>query len=101
MRCSNVIDNCEPSTSKLLNEFGQILRYEEKNVDWIMEIFSRFLLRPRSYVMDFFGGTMTTALACLRMNHYFIGFERDAYMQYYNEQRLMNVMQYLLENSKI
>lgn len=52
------------------------LRSEQKPIALIMELLHRFS-QPGDIVMDFFGGTFSTAAACLRSNRRFIGCEKD------------------------
>ena len=98
-RSSNVIDNCIPPIQKLLNDKFEVVRYEEKNVDLLCEILSRFCYKEWSTVIDLYSGTATTALACIRMNHHFIGFEKDDTIAEVVGERLLVFTKSLLEKS--
>ena len=80
---------------------NKVVRYEEKNIDLLCEIISRFCINEKSTVLDLYAGTATTALACIRLNHKFIGFEKDESIKEHVESRLLGMTKKMLETSKI
>jgi len=54
------------------------LRAEQKNIDWMMDIISKFT-KPGDIVVDMFSGTFPTAKACMKLDKHrrFVGCDLD------------------------
>lgn len=98
-RCSNVIDEVEPSKSKLRSSNGKIIRYEEKPINLLCEIMSRFASTPGSVIMDYYGGTFTTAIACFYFGNKCVGFEKDATIKEPVMMRLKETIKTFIQSS--
>ena len=77
---TNVIDNLQrhTPTERVMKPDGQALRNEQKSRAMLMELISRFT-KPSDIVVDLFGGTFSTATACLELPQprKFMGCEMD------------------------
>jgi hypothetical protein len=77
----NVIDNVPkmPPGEKMMNKDGSALRPEQKPLSMLKELIERHSL-PGATVIDLFGGTYSTGVACLELAtpRLFIGCELDS-----------------------
>ena len=79
-RSGNVLEDYRPPMrqERLKREDGTPWRpFGEKSVQLYMQLIARYT-RPGDYVMDFFGGTFSSAIAALMLDRKFIGCELDS-----------------------
>ena len=62
--------------NRLLDEAGKRVRGEEKSVALYREIYFRYTL-PGDFVVDFYGGTLSSAVAALQTGRRYLGIEID------------------------
>lgn len=98
LRGQNIIQNYEPPRKLTVDGFE--MRIEEKSVDLMMEIISRFT-KYGDLVWDFFSGGASTALASIRLGRKWMGCDMDKNIVNAAKVRLLTEFTYYYTNKMI
>lgn len=94
-----MIESIIQPTNKQTLEDGRIARLEEKHVDLMTELITRYT-NDEGLVMDCFCGTGSSAVACARLQRIYYGNDFDEEVAKIATERVYEEVKYIMKQSK-